>query len=199
MGQVRKIKAGLVANSEVVDFVGEIGNIFFDISDGALRLSDGLTPGGIPLTSGGTEGGASTFRQLLDTPNSFTGAGGRFVKVNAQASALEFVNVNLFDGNYNSLTNLPTLFNPSAITTSLIPQTDVAIDLGTAAKKWRDLYLSGNTIYLGDVTIRNVGGTIDLPLNAKVHGRKIATDISELDDASGVLAKIGRASCRERV
>ena len=186
MGQVRKIKAGLVKIS-VNDFIGEDGNVFFDIEDGVMRLSDGTTPGGIPLSSGGAEGGASTFRQLLDTPSSFSGAASRFVKVNPQASALEFVDVSLFDGNYNNLSNLPTLFNPSSIISSLIPQTDVAIDLGTSAKKWRDLYLSGNTIYLGDAIIRNVGGTIDLPINAKVHGRKIATDISELDDASGVL------------
>lgn len=194
MGQVRKIKAGLVFNSDTNNFVGEIGNIFFDINDGVLRLSDGVTPGGIPLTSGGTEGGASTFRQLLDTPSSFSGAGGRFVKVNAQASALEFVDVSLFDGNYNSLSNLPTLFNPSSITTSLVPQATEAIDLGTSSNKWRDLYLSGSTIYLGNTTITADGTTVNLPLNAKVHGRKIATDISELDDVNGLLSRTGGAS-----
>ena len=186
MGQVRKIKAGLVKIS-VNDFVGEDGNIFFDVEDGIMRLSDGATPGGIPLASAGAEGGASTFRQLLDTPSSFTGAAGNFVKVNAQGSAIEFVDVDLFDGNYNSLSNLPTLFNPSDITTSLIPRTDVAIDLGSATKKWRDLYLSGNTIYLGNAVIRNVDGTVELPANAKVNGKKIPVDVSELEDINGIL------------
>ena len=103
MGLVRKIKAGLVKIS-VNDFIGEDGNIFFDIDDGVMRLSDGITPGGIPLSAGGGgEGGAVTFRQLLDTPSSFSGTGGNFVKVNPQASALEFVNVDIFDGDYNSL------------------------------------------------------------------------------------------------
>ena len=190
MGLVRKIKAGLVKVS-VNDFVGEDGNIFFDIDDGIMRLSDGETPGGVPLSSGGTEGGASNFRQLLDTPNSFSDAGGSFVKVNPQASALEFVDVNLFDGDYNSLSNLPTLFNPSSIENSLIPQTDVAYDLGSATKKWRDLYLSGNTIFLGDVAIRNVGGTVELPVNAKVNGKKIPLDVSELDDINGLLNSTG--------
>jgi hypothetical protein len=190
VGQVRKIKAGLVKIS-VNDFVGEDGNIFFDVDDGVMRISDGTTPGGIPLSSGGAEGGASTFRQLLDTPSSFSGAGGTFVKVNPQASAIEFVDVDLFDGDYNNLSNLPTLFNPSSITTSLIPQTNVAIDLGSLTRKWRELHLSGSSIYLGDTVIRNIDGTIELPANAKINGQKIPLDVSELTDTTNLLGSGG--------
>jgi len=57
MAFIRKIKAGLV-KQESTDFVGEDGNIFFDIDTGEFRISDGVTPGGLPLT-GGT-GGSST-------------------------------------------------------------------------------------------------------------------------------------------
>ena len=146
MGLVRKIKAGLVKVS-VNDFVGHDGNVFFDIDDGIMRLSDGTTPGGIPLSGGGGEGGASTFRQLLDTPSSFSGAGGKYVKINAQASAIEFVDETPFDGDYDSLTNTPTLFNPSNITSNLVPSTTESRDIGSATKRWNDLYLSGNTIY----------------------------------------------------
>ena len=204
MGLVRKIKAGLVKVS-VNDFVGEDGNVFFDVDDGVMRLSDGTTPGGIPLSSGGGEGGASTFRQLLDTPSSFSGNGGTFVKVNPQASAIEFVDVDLFDGDYTSLTNTPTLFDPSDITQSLLPRTTENIDLGSTTKKWRDLYLSGNTIFLGDAEIaRNTSGGIDLPANSRVNGQLIGSggvtsynelsdlptipsDVSDLTDTNGLL------------
>ena len=181
MGLVRKIKAGLVKIS-VNDFVGEDGNIFFDIDDGVMRLSDGATPGGIPLSSGGGEGGASTFRQLLDTPSSFSGHGGTYLKVNAQASAIEFVDETVFDGDYDSLTNTPTLFNPSNITSNLIPGTTELIDLGSTSKKFRDLYLSGNTIFLGTAEIsRNSGGGIDLPSGSKVGGVAITSTTSYND------------------
>ena len=181
MGLVRKIKAGLVKIS-VNDFVGEDGNIFFDIDDGVMRLSDGATPGGIPLSSGGGEGGASTFRQLLDTPSSFSGHGGKYLKVNAQASAIEFVDETVFDGDYDSLTNTPTLFNPSNITSNLIPGTTELIDLGSTSKKFRDLYLSGNTIFLGTAEIsRNSGGGIDLPSGSKVGGVAITSTTSYND------------------
>jgi len=186
LGLVRKIKAGLVKIS-VNDFIGEDGNVFFDIDDGIMRLSDGATPGGIPLSTGGGEGGASTFRQLLDTPSSFSGNGGTFVKVNPQASAIEFVDVDLFDGDYTSLTNTPTLFDPGDITQSLLPRTTENIDLGSNTKKWRDLYLSGDTIFLGDAEIaRNTSGGIDLPANSRVNGQVIGsggvTSYNELTD-----------------
>ena len=187
MGLTRKIKAGLVKVS-VNDFIGEDGNVFFDIDDGIMRLSDGTTPGGIPLSGGGGEGGASTFRQLLDTPSSFAGSAGTFLKINAQASAIEFATVNLFDGQYSSLTGAPSLFDPSSISQNLIPDTDVTYDLGSTSARWRDLYLSGNTIFLGEVQIsKNAEGGINLPSNSKVNGKKLATDIKDLEDSEGKL------------
>ena len=44
------------------------------------------------------------------------------------------------------------LIYDGVISEHLIPDTDVTYDLGTANNRFRDLYLSGNTIYLGDTT-----------------------------------------------
>jgi hypothetical protein len=47
------------------------------------------------------------------------------------------------------------------IGSSLIPATGGVYDIGaTGGYEWRDLYLSGNTIYLGDSTISAVGSSI---------------------------------------
>jgi hypothetical protein len=48
----RKIRAGLV-NGDIEQHIGEIGNLFFDIDTGVLRLSDGSTPGGSVVSGGG--------------------------------------------------------------------------------------------------------------------------------------------------
>jgi hypothetical protein len=56
MAFFRKIKAGLVKD-DISQFVGEEGNIFFNIDTGELRLSDGITPGGLPVA--GTGGGGA--------------------------------------------------------------------------------------------------------------------------------------------
>jgi hypothetical protein len=39
------------------------------------------------------------------------------------------------------------------VTGSMIPTSDITYDLGTSGLRWRDLYMSGNTIYIGNQTI----------------------------------------------
>lgn len=58
---VQKIKSGRV-KIDVDSFIGERGTIFYDEEIGDFRLSDGVTPGGIPLVfnSGGGGSGSST-------------------------------------------------------------------------------------------------------------------------------------------
>jgi len=66
---------------------------------------------------------------------------------------------------YNNLTDKPTIFNPAAVTQSIIPDTDVAYDLGSATYKFRDLYLSGNTITLGTQTLSSSASGISVSGN----------------------------------
>ena len=47
-----------------------------------------------------------------------------------------------------------------ALTNSLVPYYDSTYDLGSPTKKWRRLYLSGNTIVLGDLTLGAEDGTL---------------------------------------
>ena len=49
---VRKFKAGLITSIVLDQYVGEEGVIFYNPVDGEMRLSDGHTPGGIPLNGG---------------------------------------------------------------------------------------------------------------------------------------------------
>ena len=73
-------------------------------------------------------------------------------------------------------------FNESAVDltsigSNLLPTTTTTYDLGSSSKRWRDLYLSGNTIDLAGATISSDGtGTISisatgatLPLNSNVQ------------------------------
>jgi len=60
----------------------------------------------------------------------------------------------------NSQTQSST-FDPLNINSDLIPATGSTYDLGaTAGYNWRDLYLSGDTIYLGDSTIKSEDNNI---------------------------------------
>ena len=53
-------------------------------------------------------------------------------------------------------------FNPGAVSTSIIPDTNEAYDLGSATNKFRDLYLSGNTLVLGDTSISASDGELSI-------------------------------------
>ena len=55
------------------------------------------------------------------------------------------------------------------VTSSLIPDANSTRDLGTAEKKWRDLYLSDSTIYLGDTPVAIDSGSLS------VDGKALAT------------------------
>lgn len=46
------------------------------------------------------------------------------------------------------------------VNTAIIPAANVTYDLGSAGLRWKDLYLSGSTIYLGAATINETGGVI---------------------------------------
>ena len=80
-----------------------------------------------------------------------------------------------------------------AITQSIIPLNNNAIDLGTSSKRWRDLYLSGNTLNIGGATISSDGtGAISisatgatLPLNSNVLVAGAVTKTIALAGADG--------------
>ena len=67
--------------------------------------------------------------------------------------------------NYDS-TNLSYTFGFTGgeFTGSLVPDSNEVYDLGTASKKWRDLYLSGQTINLGTLQLKDSGGKFVLKL-----------------------------------
>ena len=70
---VQKIKSGRIPTQDVTTYVGNIGQIFYDETVGELRLSNGVTPGGIVVSSSG--GGGNIAGANLDggTPSSVYG------------------------------------------------------------------------------------------------------------------------------
>ncbi len=100
MGFLRKVKAGLV-KEDIENFVGEEGNIFFDIETGDFRLSDGLTPGGIAIGGGGGGG-----NYVLPTASTTVKGG---VKIDGTTITINNQVISGFSGSYTDLTNKPTI------------------------------------------------------------------------------------------
>lgn len=60
---------------------------------------------------------------------------------------------------------------------SIIPVTDITYDLGASDKRFRHLYLSGSSIYLGSATITASGSSIVLPAGTTVAGTSFVDSV----------------------
>jgi len=74
-----------------------------------------------------------------------------------------------------------TVVFSSDIASHLIPATDVIYDLGSPSQRWRDLYLDGSTIHLGDMTISKNPSTGRMAVNGEELSRKSDNDTMRQD------------------
>ena len=66
--------------------------------------------------------------------------------------------------------------NTLSISSDIIPSTDITYNLGNATNRWNSLFLSGNTIYLGDTAVSADAGTL------VVDGSAVPTDSNVMTD-----------------
>ncbi|VVC05612.1 Uncharacterised protein [uncultured archaeon] len=53
MSSVNKLQSSTDNNSSVNSYIGQQGRLFYSEDDKVIRISDGETPGGIPINGGG--------------------------------------------------------------------------------------------------------------------------------------------------
>jgi hypothetical protein len=70
--------------------------------------------------------------------------------------------------------------NLTAVASNIIPTANEVYDLGSATYKWRDLYLSGNTLKLGSTQISSTDGSLVLPSNVIIGSTPIASYVGEV-------------------
>ena len=63
----------------------------------------------------------------------------------------------IFDSSANTYS---FTFTNNDFTGNLVPDSNEVYDLGSSDYKWRDLYLSGNSIKMGSLTIQDSGGDL---------------------------------------
>ena len=54
---------------------------------------------------------------------------------------------------------------------NIVPSANVTYSLGSDTNRWKDLYLSGNTIFLGDTTISTSGGAVLTPVTRQLFSQ----------------------------
>lgn len=64
--------------------------------------------------------------------------------------------------------NVDSNVNLASLTASIVPSTANTYDLGSALKPWRELYLSSNSLNIGDAVVSADGTDIQLPENSRI-------------------------------
>ena len=93
------------------------------------------------------------------TTLTFTGAPilGDVIEVRKMASTMILAKLN--NGDNTATVEALTGQGIVEVKGDLLPIDDALYDLGSAGKQWKDLHLTGTTIYLGGLQIQNQGGT----------------------------------------
>jgi hypothetical protein len=90
---------------------------------------------------------------------------------------------NIISGSFNDISQNPFISSSGAISASgdLVPSTNELYDLGSPSLRWKDLYLSGSTLYLGETKItRTEQGDIEFRDSQTENLRKIRVDELEI-------------------
>ena len=157
---IKKIWGSRVqANAET--FVADDGLIFYDETDGELRLGDGVTPGGTAIS---VRADLITAQRLLpgaDNNNAY-GLGDETHR---------WWDLHIGDGgiHYNGFADAQYVpYRPGAQVDDIIPAVDNGVDLGDATHRFGNVYLGYRGLYLADtvtdqnINIRATNGTLYL-------------------------------------
>jgi len=84
-----------------------------------------------------------------------------------------------------------TVTNFTSVTGDLIPDTNEAYDLGSTTNRFKDLYISGNTLFLGDTKIQDDGTELKF-LDSSDNPRVMKAKEIDLDDGTGGRVRMRR-------
>ena len=126
-----------------------------------------------PEDSAGSNGGAGPGNLYFTTARANSAIDTRVNKsfvdaLNVDADTLDGVQYSTIASAISALpdssqvTGIVTAIN-AAIPYDLVPDQNEVRDLGTSAKKWKDLHLSGSTIHLGTLRLTDNGGKLSIP------------------------------------
>jgi hypothetical protein len=170
------------------------GELLYVTDDQRLYIGNGTTLGGVQVTGYNDEDSQEATAQLfLGTspvlaPDNTNHIGISFVyddNANRISATVDFSTVNtlvadafqgsVFADDSTLLVNaVDGTFNLNGtIKGNIVPNVSEAYDIGTPSAKFKDLYLSGSSLFLGDASITASGSAINLPVGSTVGGVEI--------------------------
>ena len=156
-------------------FTGGAGELTVNLSSMSLRVHDGTTAGGFELARAdltNVTGSIPAQPGGIDTSVQYNDAG-------SLTGSTNFT--------FNNITQTTTMANvvvTGQVGSGLIPNANITYDLGTATNRWKDLYLSGSTIYIGAANIKSYQQVVLIQgLSVTASG---AVDLANVPSAGGM-------------
>ena len=75
---------------------------------------------------------------------------------------------------YIAATTVAAAYYGGEVGGDIIPSANVTYDLGSSTKRWRNLWLSNSTIFLGNTVISEVNGNLNLPVGTTINGATLS-------------------------
>jgi hypothetical protein len=153
---IKKIWGSRVNSVGGSTYVAEAGLIFYDEVDGELRLGDGVTPGGVAISVRADLIVAQRLTPALDNNNAY-GLGDETHR---------WWDLHIGDGgvHYNGFSGRPQIvpYIPGSQLEDIVPETDNDINLGATDKRFANIYLGYQGLFLADQTSdANINITVD--------------------------------------
>ena len=151
---IKKIWGSRV-KTDVATYIADDGLIFYDEVDGELRLGDGVTPGGVAISIRADLIVAQRLTPGADNNNAY-GLGDETKR---------WYDLHIGDGGvyYDGFADPQHVpYRPGAQVDDIIPALDNNIDLGAPDKRFANIYLGYDGLYLADQTTdANINITVD--------------------------------------
>ena len=180
-----QIRRGTEAERENMSQPLAAGELLYVTDDQRLYIGNGATLGGVAVT-GYTDEDARDAAAELFTNGSHTGIAFSYndatdtINATVDFSAINSLVADAFQGSVFAddstllVDAVDGTFNlDGTIKGNIVPNTSEAHDIGTPTAKFKDLYLSGNSLFLGDASITASGAAINLPVGSTVGGVEI--------------------------
>ena len=145
-------------------YTGINGEITVDTQVKTLRIHDGVTTGGNIVTAG-------AMASYIPTDPTITSIQANVAAANAAISAITGIDTSLLANAATQQTQINLLNanvaaanalipNLLAVSGNILPSANITYSLGSEQFQWRDLWVSNNTIYIGNTPVRVDGNTL---------------------------------------
>ena len=169
------------------------GELVYDTTTASVYVGNGTTAGGLPVTNFSVGDARTTTAKLFlgDSLNdntvhsgvTFAYVGDR-LQATVQQDLSNYIGLIVADQGFQGnlvgddsgvivASDTHTIYGNFVPQGNIVPDTNIAYDLGTSAYRFRDLYLSGSSIYLGNAIITSTGTAINFPLGSTVGGQAL--------------------------